>query len=144
MKLQNNFKNYSKMIQESKKDLPENFCKLRTGYINPSGRITYNRINNSQKIGSNTNYIVTSYDDYIDQLYSYTKSQKIKYYQCDLGFSEFFRIIDLEWFKRRFCFDTISEVKKCGFARTFIDGSTVMIVKIVKRFGYSTYVIELP
>ena len=49
VKLLNNFKNYQSMIRESKKDLPDGYCQMRTGYINPSGRITYGqRLKSSQ------------------------------------------------------------------------------------------------
>lgn len=145
VKLLNNFKNYQSMIRESKKDLPDGYCQMRTGYINPSGRITY-----GQKLKSSQvkifNYKVTILDDFIDQTFAgkFCHKQKFNNCLCPLTYSEFFKIIDLEWFRRRFIFDSLSELKaKCQFFTGYANGLTVYIVRRQCRFGFTDFVIEL-
>lgn len=144
-KLLNNFKDYSKMIRESKKDLPVNYGQMRTGYINPSGRITYGQRLKSKPV-NNISYKVSIIDDFIDNQFQSKYCLKSKFMQtlCPVSCSEFFRTINLEWFRRRFVFDSDKEMRnKCQFFSGLVNGKTVMIIKRKGRFDYTTFVIEL-
>lgn len=143
-KLLNNFKDHQMMIRESKKDLPIGYGQLKTGYINPSGRITYGQI--KSKPVSNISYKVSIIDDFIDNQFQSKYCLKSKFMQtlCPVNYSVFFRTINLEWFKRRFVFDSDKEMRnKCQFFSGLVNGKTVMIVQRKGRFDYTTFVIEL-
>lgn len=146
-KLLNNFKNYSKMVQESKKDLPPNFGHMRTGYINPSGRISYiNRSTDMTVKKTAKKVTVISVSDFFESvLYNRLKTNQVfSYYACEVSQQVFFKLFDIEWFKNRFGFETIKEIKEsCNFFVSQYDGKGCHIVEIKNRYNVvNKYLLE--
>ena len=147
-KMLNSFKKHSIMIRESKKDLPENFGQLKTGYINPSGKISYHSkpvVNATVKKTAKKVTVITISDFFESVMYNRLKTDQVFcHYACEVSEQAFFKLFDLEWFKNRFGFLTYKEIKEsCKFFASQYNGKGCHIIEIKNRFNaVNKYLLE--
>lgn len=119
MKLSNNFKNYQSMIRDSSKNLPDNFLQCRV--VKPGIKVIQAR--------KKVEYSVIQEKDFVSIFNSQTLYYKtFRQYTVPLTFNQFFNVINLEWFMRRFAFNSQSEIKKeCKFYSTLVNKTQAFI-----------------